>query len=209
MAAAYMNKHFIKAFTLIEILISLFIITIIMSLLTLVIKQSIYSNEVISQKNTLIEKRHKLLTVIEQDFFQTLAITLPDIKNIPQGQFYSRNNFLHYCKNGLTNPGFSLNQSTVQCIDLVFEHSTLSRLSKILSDNNNANLYTQILAEDINDLKWFYYDIKYNEFNIWPPTQTMSNQIPSIVKLWISFKDNTKIERLFLLPNREYNIGIP
>ena len=191
-----------KGFTIIEILISLVILSMIAIVSSNILKSSLDTEEETSQRLNSIKELNLASTIIRRDLRQVV--------NVNSRDFYGNNLYGTFI-------------SKVNSQDLIFnsnikslsnEVSPIKRIQYKIDDNNfirkqyfSSNPYDQDdfikieLIKNIDNLKFsFFHENSWHES--WPVSKDTSNQIPILVK--IEFTKENKEYSWIVDPNITY-----
>lgn len=166
-----------QAFTLIEVMVALFIFVIITAIISASLMQVLSNVKTVRIKQERLMDIQTVLATMQFDLSQ--IIVKPEISEtgIAPGSFYTRENSLHFFKMGNVNPAFQLKRSSIEEVIYRIEEGNLIRLSKSSDENN---YFRQIVLNDVQDLQWQFLDPKGAQYAIWPPTQDWAYKIPVI-----------------------------
>lgn len=190
-----------KGYTLIEVLAALAIFVIIVGIISFTFIQILKNIDLVKQKEERLSDIQAMLTVIQFDLSQ--VIEKADIQkgtNQPKGSFYTLNNLLHFCKTGNINPDDQFKRSSLEEIEYYIENNQL--IKKFKNDENNA-YKTQLLLDQVQQLKWVFYDAKLGQYTNWPPTQDWAYTTPIAIKLTIVLKDYGEINKTIDMAHHE------
>lgn len=182
-------------FTLIEVLVALFIFAILSALLFGAISQVEKNKSLFTQSNETLDEFQKAMILIQFDFSQVVRGYYLDIKKNPQGAFYANEQSLNFDRLGHVNPGFLLKQSAIERVTYLLEGNQLIR-REARGD--------QVLLQGVKSVQWRFYGSKGEKFDIWPPVQNLRFDIPMAVEIAIDHEIHGFIEQIVELPFEEY-----
>ena len=201
-----MQRQITKGFTLIEILIAMFVFTILASIVLVTINHILTWRESLERNMEKLTKLQVAMTIIERDFQQMLNRPVLTATNTTEDALvFSRNQDriqINFTRMGYVNPLNVENRSTLQRVGYEYKDQTLSRITWFALDRvEEENQGKRILLENVSDFNWKFYDEKNISYNIWPPTARDSNTIPSLIVLSFNLAGWGKVERYMVIPN--------
>ena len=182
-------------FTLIEVLVALFIFAILSTLLFGAISQVEKNKSLFTQSNETLDEFQKAMTLIQFDFSQVVRGYYLDNKNNPQGSFYANESGLHFDRLGNVNPELLLKQSSIERI------TYLQVGDHFIRRQAGAD---QVLLKSVKSVQWRFYGGKGEQFELWPPVQNLRFEIPMAVEIIIDHETRGILEQIVELPFEEY-----
>ncbi len=191
-----------NGYTLIEVLATLVIFFIIISIVSVTLVQILNNVDSIKQKEQRLTSIQEMITIFQFDLSQVTAkVTQSDTnKNQLLGTFYTKNNILHFYKSGYINPGYEYNRSSLEEVEYRLDKQQLIRLSKT---DNEKSYRTQVILDNVSDFKWVLYDKKLSQYTNWPPTQDWQFLTPTAIKLEVNLKDLGQIVQIVDMASHE------
>lgn len=195
------NKLKTKGFTLLEILVALFIFTIVA-----VIMAQVLHTVFVSQSST--EKRAGRLADLEiatllfsHDLEQTINRPVMNAKNIPEAAFIGTTNSITFTHGGLANPTGEIQRSTLQrCHYFLNKHEFMRQIWQTLDQTQTSQPLQRKLLDDVSDLRFEYLDSKGYFHNTWPPSEsTKSAPLPRGVRMTLTLMHWGKFSELYLI----------
>lgn len=199
------SKKCYQGFTLIEILMALFIFTIV-SMIIVNALHTIIAAQNSTQKNAeRIAELQFALTLISRDFEQTINRTIVYPSGNIEQAFIGGKAWVIFTHAGLLNPLGELPRATLQRIRYRFENGNLFRDAwPQLDRGNNKPPNSRILLSNITDLRFSYLDEHNTTINRWPPAdQVTPMPLPRAIRVTISFPDLGKITQLYVIPGQD------
>lgn len=182
-------------YTLIEILISLFIFSILILMVSQALNSTTTNHEILSKHAKRLLEIQIAFSIINTDFEQIVNKKKLGLKSTLQPVFLSNPDSLEFTHMGYLNPNHEAKRSTLQTVRYLFPGDTLVRQDRpILTGIQNIHL--QFLGPD---KKWY---------SIWPPTQHWAKTLPIGIRVDCLLKDIGLISRIFILAGEEY-VSIP
>ena len=197
-----MNKnkqHFDHGFTLIEVLISIIIITLILVVSTNILQSSLVSRETTFKKLDEIQKFNLASSIIKRDLRQALNVPMRDyFGNTYEATFLAPEGANSLTFTTLVDSG-DIGSSWVKRVEYMVENGSFYR-RQYFSDNPylNQDYFQSTIFDELEQLSLQFSDGNdWSEF--WPKDPITSNKIPSLVKL--SFSINDKSFEWIIAPN--------
>lgn len=192
-------------FTLLEILLAMFIFTIV----SMIIVSALHS---VFTTQSAVEKRAKRLAelqiaflYISRDFEQ--AINRPI--NLPNGglesAFLGSPDSVTFTHSGVINPQGIKQRSSLQRVHYFVSGNQLIRESWPQLDRTpESSVERKVLLTDVSSLAFKYLDAKNNFFSRWPSPGEMGNMgsLPKAVKILVTLPDLGKISQLYIIPGQ-------
>ena len=197
-----MNNN--NGFTIIEVLVSLVILSMIALVSSNILKSSLETEQETSQHLNYIKELNLASTIIRRDFRQIVNVTSKDFYgNEMYGTFISPINIQSLMFNSNIK-SLSDEVSPIKRIRYEFENKTLIRKQYFSTNPYDQDDYTSIeLIDNIDDLKLtFLYENAWHES--WPISLITSKKIPTLIK--IEFSKQNKDYSWIIDPNISYAI---
>ena len=193
------KQHLSHGFTLIEVLISIVIITIILVVSTNILQSSLASRETTFKKLDEIQKFNLASSMIKRDLRQALNVPMRDyFGNAYEATFLAPEGSSSLTFTALVDSG-DVGSSWVKRIEYVVEDGSFYR-RQYFSDNPylNQDYFESTLFDEVEQLSLQFSDgDNWSEF--WPKDPMTSSKMPSLVKL--SFSINGKSFEWVIAPN--------
>ena len=197
-----MNNN--NGFTIIEVLVSLVILSMIALVSSNILKSSLETEQETSQHLNYIKELNLASTIIRRDFRQIVNVTSKDFYgNEMYGTFISPINTQSLMFNSNIK-SLSDEVSPIKRIRYEFENKTLIRKQYFSTNPYDQDDHTSIeLIDNIDDLKLtFLYENAWHES--WPISLITSKKIPTLIK--IEFSKQNKDYSWIIDPNISYAI---
>ena len=186
------NKYFKGGFTLIEVLISLVILSIVTIITSNFLKSSIESKEFVSRKSQDTYQFNLLSNTLDQDLINAVNVPIADFRGeFKKATFIGRAN----------SPSFSfttktltkdLNLKSLVRVQYLLQDESFLRRQYFAASPSNTNEYFETeLFKNIKDFKLEFAD-KNRWYFIWPIGPITQRQIPHLVKISIINNQNEK-----------------
>jgi general secretion pathway protein J len=195
-----MQKH--KGFTLLEILIALFIFTIVAVIMT-------HALHIIFESQAGTEKRSERLSELQianllllRDIEQTLNRPVINGKNHHEAAFLGSNSQFSLTHGGESNPGGEALRSTLQRVSYSIDKKNLIReVFPVLDQVQASQSHQRVLLGSIIEGHFDYLDANGIFHNTWPPAeQTKSSSLPTAVRITLKLAGWGSFSQLYIIP---------
>lgn len=193
-----------KGFTLLELLIALFIFTIIAIVVTHTLHNTLDIQEHTEKRaQNFADLQHSLL-IISNDMSQIInrsAINFQDKEETPVVGTPTEVTFTHA---GHDNPDGNLLQSTLQRVRYrVDKHNLLRETWNVLDQTPKSKPFKRILLTNVEAIHFDFLNAKklFNEH--WPePNSSQQSPLPRAIRLTLTLKGYGKLEQTYLIPEQ-------
>lgn len=191
-----------KGFTIIEVLVTLIILSIIAIISSNILQSSLESEKVSSQRLNSIKELNLASSILRRDIRQIANVSIKDFYgNKINGTFISElgsENLMFTTKV----KSFSNEVSPLKRVQYVIENKNFIRKQYYSSNPYNQDEFTKsIIINDIDNLKLsFLNENKWHQS--WPVSPITSKKIPTLIK--IEFRLDNKDYSWVINPNIEY-----
>jgi type II secretion system protein J len=191
-----------KGFTIIEVLVTLIILSMIAIISSNILQSSLESEKVSSQRLNAIKELNLASSILRRDIRQIANVSIKDFYgNKINGTFISElgsENLMFTTKV----KSFSNEVSPLKRVQYVIENKNFIRKQYYSSNPYNQDEYTKsIIINDIDNLKLsFLNENKWHQS--WPVSPITSKKIPTLIK--IEFRLDNKDYSWVINPNIEY-----
>lgn len=189
----------VKGYTLIEILIALFIFSIASAMIGVALVENEKNQAELKVKAMRLMDVQRAITLISQDLMQTIP-KLEMRENRLNGSFVGDSQKLQFIRRGHINPEWVEPTSSLRKVSLEYNQATLYRLLTPLSQEGGQSP----LLKQVKSLQWTYYDTNGNSYELWPPVQQLQHEIPSLVKMDLELEDLGHITKIIGLPGARF-----
>lgn len=163
-----------KGFTLVEILIALFIFAMVTTLSLLGLKNVIDSQQVIESHAVQLHEMELSQLILQRDFTQIIDRPITDEDNQLQPSIYGRNDFIEFTKAGYINPLAMEDRSELQRVAYYLKNNQLIRQSWAQLDRTqNTPAVEKVLMNNILKIQFRYLDNKGVFHDQWPAPGTI------------------------------------
>jgi general secretion pathway protein J len=193
-----MRNH--DGFTLLEILIALFIFTIVSIIMMTALHTVLTSQSATEKKSIRLTELETALILMSRDLEQTVnrpVITSKDSSDL----FIGTEDSVTFTHAGLANPMGALQRSTLQRTEYRLNKNRLIRLTwPVLDQTSKTQPDQRILLTNVNHLRFEYLDDKGHFQNKWIPSNNTDAFLPKAIRVTLSMDDLGNLTQLYLIP---------
>ncbi len=194
----YNNK---RGFTLLEILIALFIFSIVSMIMVGALHTVFNSQSNTAKHADAITQLQIAFLLMSHDLEQTINRPVTNAKGIVEGPFIGTHDSVTFTHAGFANPQGSLLQSTLQRTAYSLQNESLVRsLWPVLDQTQKTLPSYRTLLQSVTDLRFEYLDSKGKFQNNWPAEDQKQDIIPRAIRVTITLKNWGTLTQLFLMP---------
>lgn len=189
-----------RGFTLLEILIALFIFTILSMILVSALQTVI--NAVSGTENSAARFRHlqMALVIMSRDIEQTINRPILDAAGKEEPAFKGTRHGFTFTHLGIANPTGNFTQSSMQRSRYDWVDKQLLRQSwEALDRAPKTKLNTRILLNNVEEVRIEYIDSKGHVHNDWPAEGEGAESVPRAVRIFLSFAHWGDISQLYVI----------
>src|SRR3990167_4328990 len=193
-------KHFgYIGFTLIEILIALFIFTIVSMILTAALHNIISLQSRTEQNASRFHELDIAWLLMSRDFEQAVNRPVIDQKGLQQPSFLGLRDSAVFTRDGWANPTAEL-RSTMQRVRYYVQGKILFReVWRMLDQAPETQSLSRPLLTQIQSLSFEYIDRKHGVYHIWPMSQQQgASSLPQAVRVVIEFTNGRQWSQTYL-----------
>lgn len=214
--------HKNRGFTLLEILIALFIFTIVAMIMTKSLHSVLSTQSSTEKAAERLTATQMALLLISRDLEQTVDRPISDQEGRIEGAFIGNRNTVTFTHGGFANTaGSSLQRSRYR----LEKNQLLRDTWDALDQAPHATPHSRLLLNEIKDISFRYLDNKNVFHSYWPQegentsapetpptssptspamefTQT-SNKLPRAVEVKLTFNHGGQLQQIYLLPQQE------
>ncbi len=186
-------------FTLLEIIIALFIFSIVSLIMVAALHNVIAIQAATEQKTTRLAELQIALLLISRDLEQTINRPVTNSAGKLEG-FMGTPKSVTFTHAGLSNPLGQLNRTTLQRTRYEFTKNTLIRITWPVLDATSATpMDKRQLLDSVNELHFDYLDSKGHLQSIWPPLDQLNAILPRAVRISLTLANWGKITEIYLI----------
>ena len=191
-----------KGFTLIEILIALFIFSILALIVTSALKTAINAQSNTEKHAARLTQLQIALTLLSRDLEQSISRPIINVTGANEVAFLGTKQSITFTHAGLSNPLEKSPRSTLQRVSYRFEKNRLLRETWSALDLSRASEpLRKVILNGITQANFEYLDNDERFQNRWPPAgQNNNSEFPRAVRMVITLRDLGKMEQLYVIP---------
>lgn len=196
------TKQKVKGFTLLEIIIALFIFSIVSMIMVAALHSVLTSQSSTADKAARLAKLQIALLLFSHDIEQTLNRPIIDVQGATQG-FVGQSDMMTFTHAGLVNPFGQLLRTTLQRTRYQFSQHTLVRITwPALDQTHDTTPDSRTLLTDVKELQFEYLDEKGHFQSVWPPLDQQNAILPRAVRISLTLKNWGKIQELYIIASQ-------
>lgn len=196
-----------QGFTLLEILIALFIFTIVSVMLMTALHSMMNINTVTEKKAKEIRMLQRTFLVMSRELTQAINRPVANEVGKTSFAFVGEANRFMFTHAGFANPNAALARSNLQRTGYEWRDNQLWRLTwDALDLAPDTKLHQRAILDNIIKAEFYYLDNKNHFQTSWPASGQAQSILPRAVKVILTIKDQGSITQLYVLPtytNRE------
>lgn len=190
-----------NGFTLLEILIALFIFTIVSIIMVSGLRTVLNSQAVTEKQADKLANLQITLLLLSRDIEQAINRPITSAKGGVDPAFIGTPKTLVFTHAGFANPQGQLQRSTLQRSQYSLEKGNLLRETWQVLDQTAKTLPSQrILLDSLSDLRFEYLDQQGKFTNNWPADGISQSALPRGVRIHLTIKNWGNITQFYLLP---------
>lgn len=198
-------KH-ISGFTLLEILVALFIFSIVAVIMTHAL-HVIFESESVTEKHSAQLAQLQLATLfLEHDLGQALDRPVINAQGNGEEALIGKSDTVSFTHGGLGNPGAELTRSTLQRTSYFLEKEHLTRASwEVLDQVNGSEPARRQLLDKVTKLSFDYLDDQGHYNDRWPPAnKPKTNALPNAIKVTLYIAKWGELSQVYVLPGKTF-----
>ncbi len=198
----YTKLKKIGGFTLLEILIALFVFTIISVIITSALHTVLNSQTRTEQSAARLSHLQMALLIMSRDLEQTIERPITNNLNQQEAALLGKANALTLTHAGLGNPLGQVQRSTLQRTRYRIENETLIREAwPVLDQVSNTKPSQRELLHSVTQLRFQYLDKDNHFLDQWPPEGNQSTSgLPRAIQVTLILKNWGKISQIYIIP---------
>jgi len=197
--SATTKKHF--GFTLVEVLIAVFIFTIISLMMVSGLRTVLQSSAGTEKRSAQITDLQMTLLLFSRDFEEVILRPITNAKGAIDAALIGNSTEISFTRAGFTNPLSQFKRSTLQRVRYSLQDETIERATwQVLDQTAKSKPDTRKLLNNIEKLS-FEYLTKEGKFSAtWPANGSTDDSLPLGIKVSISWEKWGKISQFYLIP---------
>jgi general secretion pathway protein J len=196
-----MSNKKLKGFTLLEILIALFIFTIVAVIMARAL-HIVFDSQATTEKHSVRLAELQIATLLlSRDLDQTINRVSVNAKGEPEAAFFGKTNFITFTHGGVADPTGQAQRSTLQRTTYIIQGKKFIReILPVLDPVQTSKPVQRTLLSNVRDGFFEFLDDKNVFHNSWPTDgQTQSQQQPRAVRVTLTLDGWGKITQMYLL----------
>jgi general secretion pathway protein J len=194
------KKNNQNGFTLLELLIALFVFTI-LSMIMVAGLHSVTTSQATTEKRAeRLAELQVALTLISRDFEQIVNRPI-SVPNGSENAFIGYPQSVFFTHGGVANPLGQLHRSTLQRTNYIIEDNKLIRITwPVLDYAGKIQPDQRVLITGVKSLRFQYLDEKNKFTDRWPPPDQTQVALPKAIRITIELQDSGKLSQLYVMP---------
>ena len=189
----------IRGFTLLEIIIALFIFSIVSFIVVSALHNVLTTQSSAEKKADRLAQLQVALLFLSRDLEQTIHRPITNTSGNPEG-FIGKDDMITFTHMGLDNPMNRLQRSTLQRTRYQRVNGNLQRLTwQVLDQTSESKPDTRNLLHDVSALHFDFLDNKNHFQKVWPPTDQPNAILPLAVRVTLTIKQWGSISQLYII----------
>jgi general secretion pathway protein J len=189
-----------NGFTLLEILIALFIFTILSMIMVAGLHSIITSQSATQKRAERMDDLQFALMIMSRDFEQTVNRPITDI-NGPVPAMMGYPTTVIFSHGGLANPLGQLSRSSLQRTQYLLEKGKLLRVTwPVLDHSAKIKPDQRVLLTNVSELRFQYLDPQKKFRDSWPPPDKQDAILPIAIRVILTLPESGKITQLYVIP---------
>jgi general secretion pathway protein J len=189
----------IRGFTLLEILIALFIFTIVSIIMTSALYSLLNSQSITEKKSQRMTALETSLLLLSNDLEQTINRSILSSKDTFDF-FIGTHNYVIFTHGGLANPLNMLQRSTLQRTEYLLDdkHHFVRLTWPVLDQTRKTEANPRILLDDVKDVHFEYLDKQGHFHDRWT-MKNATDPLPKAVRVTLMITHWGAITQLYLI----------
>ena len=199
-----------RGFTLLEMVITVFLFGIVGVLAVQLLSQSVKTTEKVIHRSTVLGQWHRAMNILEQDFLQVNHRGIRDEFGDRQpGLTVSSMGYIEFTRNGWPNV-LSEQRSNQQRVSyFLHENQLFRRYWQVLDRAKDSEYVDQLVLQNVYSVGFEFVDSTGREHYQWPPSEYTS-EAPSFsplvaVRMTLDLAELGTISQLWVVPSNELN----
>ncbi|MDA8561622.1 type II secretion system minor pseudopilin GspJ [Gammaproteobacteria bacterium] len=192
-----------KGFTLLEILVALFIFSIVSIIMISGLKTVLTSQSITDKSSTKFNQLQTTLLFLSRDIEQIIDRSITNSKKISEPSLTGTTESLSFTRIGLVNPKNELQRSTLQRVRYSLNKNKIIKETwQSIDQTSKSVTSSKILINNINKLNFQYLDHKGNLNLNWPSLNDKGSNspLPKAIIITINIKNMGKIIQTYIIP---------
>lgn len=194
-----------KGFTLLELMVALFIFAIVAILAIRGLQNVLLAEHTIDAHADSLAKTQLHMIILQNDFNQIMVRPIIDQNGVQQPALIGTTNSIEFTHGGYINPLAVATRSTMQRVSYLLEKDRLVRTSWAQLDRTpQTPLQKNTLFNKVTDLKFQYLNNKGKFYDHWPlqpnaPISSSNPSLPNAIEITVTFAQQGQIDHVFIV----------
>ncbi len=209
----WLNCAAISGYTLIEVLLALFIFSIISVITVTSISNVFILREVQSKHVKRMQELQVAMSIMERDVQQIIKRPVVNSSGREEAALiYSKQQGVvrvDFTRAGYVNPQAEKKRSTLQRLSYYLEKDKLIRANKNFLENEREDIfYPRVLLNQVKDISWRFMGSDKKFYDIWPPVAQLQNKLPRAIEVSVNLEHWGILRRLFIIAEHDFAITV-
>ncbi|EKD71202.1 MAG: type II secretory pathway protein LspJ [uncultured bacterium] len=189
-----------KGFTLLEILIALFIFTILSVMLIGALHSVINANQATDDNAERLRKTQMTLLLLSRDIEQAINRPIINATGKEEAAFIGEKNKMTFTHGGVADPTNKIGASSLRRVEYSWHDNTLFRSSwDALDQAPDATSSSRELLNNITEMHFQYLDADYRFQNSWPIQGKTNQALPKAVRVFLTIKNWGTMSQFYVI----------
>jgi general secretion pathway protein J len=200
------RNHKTAGFTLLEILVALFIFTIIAIIMTRALHMVFESQARTNDISNRIAALQIATLYLDHDLSQAMDRPILNGNNEKEAAFIGKRDHVNFTHGGLANPLGLLDRSTMQRISYgVDDHHLIRESWQVLDQISTSKSDLRQILDNVEDLRFEYLDEKGKASDTWPPAdKSKAPPLPNAVRIHLKIAKWGLITQIYIIPGKAF-----
>jgi general secretion pathway protein J len=196
----------IAGFTLLEILVALFIFTIIAIIMTRALHMVFETQARTNDSSARLAALQVATLYFENDITQAVDRPIRNGNNEKEAAFIGKKDKISFTHGGNANPLGQLERSTLQRVSYSMDnHQFIRETWQVLDQISTSKSDQRHLLDKITDLRFEYLDDKGKASDSWPPAdKSKSTPLPNAVRIHLTLAHWGMLTQTYIIPGKAF-----
>ena len=203
-----------KGFTLIELMIALFVFVIMSTITVMALTSTFKTREVVRSHSARLSELQLGMALIDRDVNHAYDRTITDNQGNVEPAILYESPTLKFTRIGLSVPLTGIKRSSVQRVSYTLDGTTLIRNTwSELDLLDGIEPTTRNILSNIKNLTWHFLNEDYEYVDAWPEIDAWPEEggmhIPFAIELKLNITGMGEIRRVYVMPTYEPRVDTP
>lgn len=190
-----------KGFTLLEILIAMFIFTIVSIIMVTGLRSVLNSQAATEKQSDKLARLQIAVLIMSRDIEQAINRPITNAKGGMDPGLVGTPRSFTFTHAGFANPQGELQRSTLQRSQYSLDQENLIRETWQVLDQTAKTLPdSRVLLNNLSDIRFEYLDTEGKFTNNWPSSGVSKSPLPLAIRIQLTLKNMGKFSQIYLLP---------